>query len=196
MGHLAGISSKTLWNLPSSSKNHFYIVTYYIILRSHVKSHKYIIFYIYIVLLDHVKIYKYIYFYTCTVLHGINKFTQSVSPKPFTYTKLVWTSGSWMDSFDDNFTFFQIFLFDRKAVNNGAISWNIFLDKASNFIWPCYYCALFFFSCDHCNDLVTRHSLLQHEPPYWPTSVNQPSTDLAPGHNTLDLGIPPLVHKM
>jgi len=68
MGHLAGLSSKTLWNLPSSSKNHIF----YIVLHSHVKSYKYIYFYIYIVLLDHVKLYKYIYFdtYTYTVLHS------------------------------------------------------------------------------------------------------------------------------
>jgi len=45
MGHLAGLSSKTLWNLPSSSKNQFfYIVIYLIILHSHVKSDKYIFF--------------------------------------------------------------------------------------------------------------------------------------------------------
>jgi hypothetical protein len=149
MGHFAAISSKTLWNLPSSSKNHiFYIVTYLQYFTSPCK-----------VILDRVKLYKYIYFYTYTFLHEINKFTGyytyrfcilnlhlhrvqinfivgftltwSVSPKPFTRTKPVWTSGSSMDSFDDNFTLFQIFLHDPEAVNNGAISWNIFLDKAS-----------------------------------------------------------------
>jgi hypothetical protein len=36
----------------------------YIVLHSHVKSYKYILFYIYIVLLDHIKLYKYIYFNT------------------------------------------------------------------------------------------------------------------------------------
>jgi hypothetical protein len=60
MGHLAGLSSKTLWNLPSSSKNHIFRLFYiYTILHGHVKS-----YYIYVVLSDHVKLYKYIYFYT------------------------------------------------------------------------------------------------------------------------------------
>jgi hypothetical protein len=53
-GHIVGLFSKTLWDLPSSSKNHiFYIVN------------------IYIVLLDRVKLYKYIYFDTYTVLHNM-----------------------------------------------------------------------------------------------------------------------------
>jgi hypothetical protein len=37
-----------------------------------------------------------------------------------------------MDSFDDNFTFFQIFINDREAVNNGAISWNNFFGESKH----------------------------------------------------------------
>jgi hypothetical protein len=55
MGHLVGLFSNTLWNLPSSSKNHIF----------------YIVIYIYIVLWDHVKLYKYIEFYIYIDLHDI-----------------------------------------------------------------------------------------------------------------------------
>jgi len=64
MDHLAGLSFKTLWNLPSSSKKHIF----YIVLHSHVKSYIYIYIYIhiyiYIVFSDSIKLQKYIYFYT------------------------------------------------------------------------------------------------------------------------------------
>ncbi len=66
MGHLVGLSSKTLQNLPSSSKNHiFYIVIY---VHCFTQSCKIIYIYIHthIVLWDHIKLYKYIYFYTYT----------------------------------------------------------------------------------------------------------------------------------
>ncbi len=45
MGHLAGLSLKTLRNLPSSSKNHIFYI--------------FILLHIYIVLLDHLKLYNF-----------------------------------------------------------------------------------------------------------------------------------------
>jgi hypothetical protein len=64
--HLAGLSSNTLWNLPSSSKNHIiYIVIYLDFLHSDVKSYNFIFFNIYIVYQTSWN-YTNIYFFTLT----------------------------------------------------------------------------------------------------------------------------------
>jgi hypothetical protein len=81
MGHLTGLFSKALWNLPPQVKITFFTLLYiFIILLRHVKSYKYTYFYIYIILSNRAKLYIYIYIYTVT---------QSVSLKPFTRTTLV-----------------------------------------------------------------------------------------------------------
>jgi len=87
MGHVVGLSSKTLWNLPSSSKNHIFTLSYiYIVLHSHVKSYIYII--------DYINLYKYIYFYTYTSMECKSQtiYTHNTGPNPsilFSYVLLV-----------------------------------------------------------------------------------------------------------
>jgi hypothetical protein len=76
MGHLAGLSLKTLRNLPSSSKNHIFNV--------------FILLNIYIVLLDRLKLYNFFLYtymnvneyYILTVAWSVNKFHYEI----YTYT--------------------------------------------------------------------------------------------------------------
>jgi hypothetical protein len=73
MFHLVGAYSKTLRNLPSSSKNHILdIVIYLQVLYSHVKFH--INIKMYLPLHGFIglrKLYKYIHFYIYTILYDI-----------------------------------------------------------------------------------------------------------------------------
>ncbi len=77
MGHLAGLSSKTLRNLPSSSKNHILYI--------------FILLHIYIVLLDCLKLYNFFFYtymnvneyYILTLAWNVNKFHY----ESYTYTE-------------------------------------------------------------------------------------------------------------
>ncbi len=54
MGHLVGLSPKTLWNPLSPSKNHIF----YIVLHGHVKPYKYFYFYVYTFHILHLHLHK------------------------------------------------------------------------------------------------------------------------------------------
>ncbi len=70
MGHLAGLSSKTLRNVPFSSKSHIFNI--------------FILLHIYIVLLDRLKLYNF-YFYTYMNVNEYYILTLALSVNKFHY---------------------------------------------------------------------------------------------------------------
>jgi hypothetical protein len=82
MGHLAGLFSKALWNLPPKVKITFFTLLYiYIVLLSHVKSYKYTYFYIYIILSNRVKLYIYLFIYSYTEYKSQTIYSHNIGSK-------------------------------------------------------------------------------------------------------------------